>query len=92
MSFGYSAGDFLAGVNLTYQLIKALSGTQYAFQEYQEALGELGVFQQVFMQVSRMVENPSLNPSTINAASHIVLSAMTLIEDFWPRRKNTESV
>jgi hypothetical protein len=82
MSFGYSAGDFLAGANLTYQLIKALSGTQCAFQEYQEALRELGCFQQVFMQVSRMVENPNLNPSTINAASHIVLSAMILIGDF----------
>lgn len=34
------------------------------------------------MQVSRMVENPNLNPSTINAASHIVLSAMILIGDF----------
>jgi hypothetical protein len=88
MSFGYSAGDFLAGANLTYQLITALSGTQCAFQEYQDALKELGCFQQLFMQVSRMVENPNLNPATVNAASHIVLSSMTLIGDFLTKTQN----
>jgi hypothetical protein len=67
MSFGYSAGDFIAGGNLIYQLIKALSGTQCPSEEYQEALKELGCFEHIFIQVGQMAENPT----TINAASHV---------------------
>lgn len=87
MSFGYSIGDFLARANLSYQLIKALSGTKGAFIEYQEALVELGCLQQTFLQIGRMTTNPTLSPATINAASHIVLSSMGLIGDFLERTK-----
>lgn len=87
MSFGYSAGDFIAGGTLIYQLINALSGTQCPSEEYQEALKELSCFQHIFIQVSHMAENPNLCPATINAASHIVLSSMTLIGDFVSKTK-----
>jgi hypothetical protein len=88
MSFGYSIGDFFAGANLSYQLIKALSGTRGACIEYQEAIAELGCLQQTFLQVGRMTTNPNLSPATINAASHIVLSSMSLIGDSWSERKD----
>jgi hypothetical protein len=35
-----------------------------------------------------MAENPNLSPATINAASHIVLSSMTLIGDFVSETKS----
>ncbi|KAG4439639.1 hypothetical protein IFR05_004888 [Cadophora sp. M221] len=85
MSFGYSVGDFIAGANLSYQLIQALSGVHCPSEEYREALIELGCLQQTFLQVGRMTSNPNMSPATINAASHIVLSSMTLIGDFLTR-------
>jgi hypothetical protein len=87
MSFGYSIGDFFAGANLSYRLIKALSSTRGASIEYQEAIAELGCLQQTFLQVGRMTTHPNLSPATINAASHIVLSSMSLIGDFFERTK-----
>jgi hypothetical protein len=87
MSFGYSVGDCIAGANLTFQLIQALSGAHCPSKEYQEALIELGCLQQTFLQVDRMTSNPTLSPATVNAASHIVLSSMTLIGDFLEKTK-----
>ena len=87
MSFGYSVGDFIAGANLSYQLIKALSGTQGSCIEYQEAIIELGCIQQAFFQVGQMYSNPNLNSATLNAASHIVCSSIELIGGFLERTK-----
>jgi len=88
MSFGYSIGDFFAGANLSYRLVKALSSTQGPYIEYQEAIAELGCLQQTFLQVGRMTTNPNLSAATVNAASHIVLSSMSLIGDFFERTKS----
>lgn len=85
MSFGYSVGDFLSGANLTYQLIRALSESNGASIEYQEAIAELGAMQQTFLQVSRMKVTNNVSQATINAASHIVLSSMEIIGDFLMR-------
>ena len=82
MSFGYSIGDFIAGANLSYRLVQALSDTQCASVEFREALMELGCLQQTFLQVGRMLSNPNLSAATINAAAHIVLSSITLIGEF----------
>ena len=87
MSFGYSVGDFIAGANLTYRLIQALSETQGACVEYQEAMHELSSIQHTFLQVSQMKPSPLLNQATINAASHIVLSSMEIIGRFLERTK-----
>ena len=53
MSFGYSVGDFIAGANLTYRLIRAFSETQGASHEYEEAIGELASLQQTFLQIGQ---------------------------------------
>jgi hypothetical protein len=82
MSFGYSIGDFIAGANLSYRLVQALSDTQCASVEFREAPMELGCLQQTFLQVGRMLSNPNLSAATINAAAHIVLSSITLIGEF----------
>jgi hypothetical protein len=82
MSFGYSVGDFIAGANLSYQLIRALSETRGACIEYQEAILELGSIQQTFLQVGQMRPNHTLDRATINAAAHIVLSSLTLVGAF----------
>ena len=87
MSFGYSVSDFIVGVNLTYQLIHALSETQGACLEYQEAMQELGAIQQTFLQVSQLKASNLVNHSILNGASHIILSSMKVIEDFLNRTR-----
>lgn len=67
---------------MSYRLIKALSETQGACHEYQEAIAELASLQQTFLQVGYMQPCKTLSRATINAAAHIVLSSMTLIGDF----------
>lgn len=87
MSFGYSVGNCIAGANLTYRLIRALSETRGASIEYQEAIQQLGSIQHTFLQVSQMRASNLLSQATINAASHIVQSSMELIASFLDRTK-----
>jgi hypothetical protein len=87
MSFGYSFGDFVAGANLSYRLIRALSETRGASLEYQEAISELASMQHTFLQVGQMRPSSTLSRATINAASHIVLSSVNLIAEFLEKTK-----
>jgi hypothetical protein len=87
MSFGYSVGDFIAGANLSYRLIRALSETRGASLEYQEAINELAAMQYTFLQVGQMRPSSTLSLATINAASHIVLSSINLIAEFLEKPK-----
>ena len=82
MSFGYSFGDFLAGANISYRLIRILLESKGASIEYQKVISELGTIQQTFMQIGYMTKNQNLSQATINAASHIILSSMELIGNF----------
>ncbi|CAG8957145.1 hypothetical protein HYFRA_00009346 [Hymenoscyphus fraxineus] len=90
MSFGFSAGDFITGANLCYQLFDALSGTQCPFEAYREALSEIGNLQCMLTRVRHMFENANLPDETINSASHIVLSSVKLIEKFLERTKKLQ--
>jgi hypothetical protein len=85
MSFGYSVGDFIAGANLSYQLIQALSGSRGASIEYQEAIAEIATLQETFLTVSQMRANSTLSQATINMAQLIVMSSMELIGTFLSR-------
>lgn len=87
MSFGYSVGDFIAGANLSYRLIRALTETRGASLEYQEAINELASMQHTFLQVGQMRPSSTLSRATINAASHIVLSSVNLIAEFLEKTK-----
>lgn len=87
MSFGYSVGDFIAGANLTYQLIRVLSETNSACLACQEAMMELGAMQQAFLQVSQLKYSDMLSMATTNSASYIVMSAMDIITNFLERTK-----
>ena len=87
MSFGYSIGDFIAGANLTYQVIHALSSSRGACIEYQEAINELGCMQQAFLQVGHLKQSHSICPATTNAVSYLVISSMEIIGKFLERTK-----
>lgn len=87
MSFGYSVGDFIAGANMSYRLIRAMSETQGACLEYQEAIMELSSLQQTFLEVGHMRPNSTVSRATINAAAQIVLPAVTLIGNFLEKTK-----
>ncbi|KAK3322213.1 hypothetical protein B0H66DRAFT_194806 [Apodospora peruviana] len=86
MSFGYSVGDVIAGANLSYRLLRVMADSKGASAEYQEAILELGVMQQAFMQVSQMKRNV-IPEATVNAATHIVMSSIDLIAKFLDRTK-----
>jgi hypothetical protein len=82
MSFGFSVGDFLAGANLAYRLIRALSETRGARMEYQEVIDELGCIQQTFLQVEHMSSSNIFCQATINAISHIMNSSIDVMARF----------
>lgn len=82
MSFGFSAGDFVAGANLAYRLIRALSETQGATMEYQEAIQELGCIQQTFLHVGQMRASNLFCQATLNAISYIVHSSKKIMTRF----------
>lgn len=82
MSFEYSCGDFIAGAYLSYKLIRALSESQGACIEYQEAIAEITSLQETFILISTMKPSDTLDIATINAASHFVMSSMNMIGDF----------
>lgn len=82
MSFGFSAGDFIAGANLAYRLIRALSETQGATMEYQGVIQELGCVQQTFLHVGQMGSCNLFSEATINAMSFIVDSSKEIMVRF----------
>ncbi|MCJ1240844.1 hypothetical protein MMC14_008848 [Varicellaria rhodocarpa] len=86
-TFGYGVGDFIAGANLTYRLIHALSTTQGTSVEYQDAMQELANIQQTFLQVSQMRISNILSPTTVNAVAHIIISSMEVMGKFLDRTK-----
>ncbi|KAM0354939.1 hypothetical protein ACHAPU_000779 [Fusarium lateritium] len=88
MSFGYSVGDVIAGANLTYRLIRIMSDTKGASEEYLEAMSELSAMQQAFLQISDIRSHKMVPAATVNAASFIVLSSMDVIPKFLERAKS----
>lgn len=82
MSFGYSVGDFIAGAELTYKLIRILKDSQGASIEYQEAMMELNSMQEAFLRVSQLCNNPTVPRPTVNGVAQIVLSAMDILTTF----------
>lgn len=85
MSFGFSVGDFIAGANLAYQLLRALSDSQGASKEYQEVIQELGCVQQTFLHVEQMRSCNLFSRATLNAVSYIINSSVDVISNFFAR-------
>lgn len=56
-------------------------------QENQEAVIEIGAIRQMFLQVGRMASNPTSNHETVNAPSFMVLSSMSIMDDFLAKTK-----
>lgn len=82
MSFGFSVGDFIAGAELAYKLIRALSETQGATMEYQEAIQELGCIQQTFLHVGHMRASNLFSQATLNAIACMVHSSKEIMARF----------
>lgn len=82
MSFGFSVGDFLAGANLAYRLIRALSESRGSSMEYQEVIQELGCIQHTFLHIELINSRRVFSQATINAISHILGSSMEVMGRF----------
>ncbi|MCJ1280515.1 hypothetical protein MMC21_008344 [Puttea exsequens] len=91
MSFGISAGDFIAAATLTYKLILALSESSGSSMEYQQLIQDLSCVHRTLLQVEQMKCARQLGQSTVNvtdsppqttALLHQVDSAKRPIEAF----------
>ena len=66
MSFGISAGDFIAAATLTYKLILALSESSGSSMEYQQLIQDLSCVHRTLLQVEQMKCARQLGQSTVN--------------------------
>ncbi|CAM1508726.1 Fc.00g055740.m01.CDS01 [Cosmosporella sp. VM-42] len=82
MSFGFSVGDFLAGAELAYTLLKALSETKGAAKEYRGLIAQLNVVHKVLMQVDQLRGANQLAQATFNALLFTVNATKAAMESF----------
>lgn len=87
MSFGFSVGDLIGAANLTYKLIAALRENQDAGEEYRAAIDELGCYQTALVRVSYLGRNKNVPRDTFDAASHMVMQSMDMIESYLDQTK-----
>ncbi|KAK8001728.1 hypothetical protein PG991_013950 [Apiospora marii] len=87
MSFGYSIGDFVAGYNVTYRLVRILAESRGASIEYQEAMVELGAMEQVFLEAGNLVNSKLHSRDIKNGIACIVLSTVDIIDSFYERSR-----
>lgn len=52
--FGFSTGDFIAGINLIQTLIKALSDSKGSSKEYLELIAELRILEEALLEVKAL--------------------------------------
>ncbi|KAI0898997.1 hypothetical protein F4806DRAFT_506843 [Annulohypoxylon nitens] len=82
MSFGFGVGDFIAGANLAYKLIRVMTETRGATDEFQEALAEVCGIQQIFIQLTQLCRSETLPRPVLNSIAQIIMPSMTTIADF----------
>ena len=82
MSFGVSAGDFIAAATLAYKLVITLSSTSGSSSNYQQLIQDLSCVHRTLIQVEKMKAANQLNQSTINALRHQVNGAKKPMEAF----------
>jgi hypothetical protein len=85
MSFGFSAGDFIAGANLACTIVRALSESRGASTEYQDVIRELGCIQQTFLQVEQIRVSNLFSQATMNAITCIINSSIEVMAGFLER-------
>ena len=82
MSFGFSAGDFIAAATLVSRLVIALSESSGSSHEYQQIIQDLASVHRTLLQVEQMKQANQLSQSAVNALKHEVDSARKPVEDF----------
>ncbi|KAK4172856.1 hypothetical protein QBC36DRAFT_68346 [Triangularia setosa] len=89
MSFGYAIGDFIAGAGMAHKLIRLMATSSDACSEYQDAMKELRLIQQAFINVSQISQTDVALPrDTVNSASFLVMSSMDTISKFLQRTEH----
>ncbi|KAI0965613.1 hypothetical protein F4678DRAFT_327279 [Xylaria arbuscula] len=89
MSFGCSVGDFVTSASLTRQLIRTLSNSRGACNEYQEALVELRAMEQLFIQAGNLIQTNMFAQDTLNGIQRDrPLASIDTIGEFLERTEN----
>ena len=60
--FGFSVGDFISGLNLLRELIKALEDSSGSSKEYRDLIRELYSLERALLEVKHLNVNESLQP------------------------------
>lgn len=84
VGFGFSVGDFIAGLELVATVIDALRESGESDRRYRELINELYSLQTALLQVKKLELHESMNAEKI--ALHSVASqCQRTIDDFWQR-------
>ena len=63
--FGFSVGDFISGLELIRQLIKALEDSSGSSKEYRDLIRELYALERALLEVKHLNVDESLQPQKI---------------------------
>ena len=84
VAFGFSAGDFIAALNLVSTVVDALRDSGDASLEYRELVRELYTFEQALFRVKRIELDESQNTEKI-ALRQAASQCHRTIDDFWKK-------
>jgi hypothetical protein len=84
MSFGFSAGDFIAALELVATVVDALRESGGAGSEYREIVRQLYSLETALLQVKRLEVHPAQNAELVSLQQAAVQCQRT-IDDFWKK-------
>lgn len=84
LPFGFSASDFVAGINLVRELIKALKDTAGSSAEYIDLIQELYSLERALLEVNRLNLDESQHTQTL-ALKQAAAQCQHTIDDFLQR-------
>jgi hypothetical protein len=84
VGFGFSAGDFIAAINLVSTVVNALRETGDSSGEYRELMGQLYTLETALLRVKRLDLDESQQAEII-ALRQAAAQCQRTIDDFWKR-------
>ncbi|PVI07738.1 hypothetical protein DM02DRAFT_580489 [Periconia macrospinosa] len=87
MSFGFSAGDFLAAGKLIHNIIQSLQDVGGAKSEYQELMRELRSLEKALQHLDNLQNDSSSQDRTVQSIKFAALSCRQPLEQFFAKIK-----
>ncbi|OBT46768.1 hypothetical protein VE00_02643 [Pseudogymnoascus sp. WSF 3629] len=87
MGFGFSAGDFIAALELVATVIDALRESGGASSEYREIVGQLYSLETALIRVKRLEVDPTQNAELVSLQQAAAQCQLT-INSFWKKKED----